>query len=299
VAADPLLARVDALNVWTRGSVRAPHKPLLLLLALGRLSQGQESLAFEECEQPLEELLREFGPSGRGRPHPEYPFWHLQSDGLWTVEAKEGVSARRAGASPTRGGLRRAHAVGSFPEAIRRRLEGDPALVAEVAQRVLAAHFPESVHQDILDAVGLSLDRVTSNRRPRDPRFRARVLVAYEYRCALCGFDLRIGSATIGLDAAHIQWHQAGGPDTEANGVALCTLHHKVFDLGAFTIDPGHRVLVSELANGAALEPVLLRHHGELIRRPARPDHAPASRHLDWHRRQVFKGAPRFLERAG
>jgi HNH endonuclease len=58
------------------------------------------------------------------------------------------------------------------------------------------------------------------------------VLTAYEYRCAVCGFDVRLGSVSIALDAAHIRWHQAGGADLEKNGLALCVLHHKTFDLG-------------------------------------------------------------------
>jgi putative restriction endonuclease len=177
------------------------------------------------------------------------------------------------------------------------RLRANPALLAEVAQRLLAAHFPESLHQDILDAVGLSLETSRGARRPRDPRFRARVLIAYEYRCALCGLDLRIGSVTIALEAAHIQWHQAGGPDTEANGVALCSLHHKIFDLGAFTIHTDYRVLVSELANGTGqFEQALLRHHGQQMTRPSRPEHVPLAKHLAWHRHEVFKEGARFLE---
>src|SRR6185503_19127739 len=93
--------------------------------------------------------------------------------------------------------------------------------------------------QDILDAVGLDLSLTeTVTRRKRDPAFRGRVLTAYEYACAVCGFDVRLGGHALGLEAAHIQWHQAGGPDVEPNGLALCSLHHKAFDLGAFTIKP-------------------------------------------------------------
>ena len=40
------------------------------------------------------------------------------------------------------------------------------------------------------------------------------------------------------------------GPDEEQIGLALCSLHHKAFDLGAFTIQPDHVMLVSELAHG-------------------------------------------------
>jgi len=119
------------------------------------------------------------------------------------------------------------------------------------------------------------------------------VLKAYEYRCAVCGFDIRIGNVSIALDAAHIKWHQAGGPDTEENGLALCVLHHKVFDLGAFSVSNGV-VLVSEHANGgAAFEQVLLAYHGKPVRPPQNPDWKPHAGHLDWHWREVFKKEPR------
>ena len=39
------LTRIDDLNVWKKGSRRAPHKPLLLLVALGRLQRGEERMA--------------------------------------------------------------------------------------------------------------------------------------------------------------------------------------------------------------------------------------------------------------
>jgi len=296
VVSDPILDRIEKLNIWSRRGERAPHKPLLLLLALGRLSQGETSLGFAECEAKLSELLREFGPSRRSV-HPEYPFWRLQNDGLWQVSSTEALRPRESRTDPPRTELREKGAVGRFPEDIELRLQANPRLVSEAARRLLSAHFPETLHQDILDSVGLSPERETTTRRPRDPQFRTRILTAYEYRCALCGLDLRMGNLTIALEAAHIQWHQAGGPDTEENGVALCSLHHKVFDLGAFTIHIDYRVLVSELANGSGqFEQVLLRHHGQSIARPSRPQFSPAPRFLGWHRREVFKEGARFLE---
>jgi putative restriction endonuclease len=63
------------------------------------------------------------------------------------------------------------------------------------------------------------------------------------------------------LEAAHIKWHQAGGPDVETNGVALCVLHHRVFDLGAFTINSQLTILVSEKANGSGFSQEFLRRH--------------------------------------
>jgi putative restriction endonuclease len=94
---------------------------------------------------------------------------------------------------------------------------------------LLESHFQPSYHQDLLSAVGLELD---AKGKKRDPKFRQRVLIAYEYRCAVCGLDVRLGSVSIALDAAHIKWVQANGPCTEDNGLALCCLHYKTFDLG-------------------------------------------------------------------
>jgi putative restriction endonuclease len=119
------------------------------------------------------------------------------------------------------------------------------------------------------------------------------VLKAYEYRCAVCGFDVRLGSVSIALDAAHIRWHQAGGPETEDNGLALCVLHHKTFDLGAFTVRGGV-LFVSDQANGTTgFQEALMAHHGKPIREAQHPDWRPEPRHLEWHGREVFKGEER------
>ncbi len=169
-------------------------------------------------------------------------------------------------------------------------MTADPALAVKIAAQILERHFPESLHQDVLNAVGLTLE---TSKKKRDPAFRQRVLKAYEYRCAVCGFDVRLGSVSIALDAAHIRWHQAGGPDVESNGLALCVLHHKTFDLGAFTLTEGVLV-VSDQANGTAgFAETLMAFHGKPIRPPQHPDWRPEPKHVEWHGREVFKGEAR------
>jgi putative restriction endonuclease len=288
----------DRLNVWSRGDQRAPHKPLLVLYALGRRSRGDTGdISFSDVDRDLTPLLKEFGPP-RQSYHPEYPFWRLQTDGVWAVTAAGAMKARQANSDPPRGELLAHDARGAFSADVQAALRADPGLVTEVAARLLENHFPESLHPDILAAVGLSLAPAlapaVAAARKRDPTFRARVLTAYEYRCAVCGFDVRLNSVSVTLDAAHIRWHQAGGPDEECNGLALCVLHHKLFDLGAFTLDPGGRLLVSDQANGTAgLHEALMRHHGEKVRPAQRPEWSPEAAFLDWHLRQVFKGVAR------
>jgi putative restriction endonuclease len=289
-----VVERLSTLNVWQRGSERAPHKPLLVLLALGALSRGERSLSFAEVETKLGALLKEFGPP-RKATHPEYPFWRLQKDvGLWVVEVDQALRARQSGDdAPTVGELRAAHARGAFSQNVQEELLKEPSSLGAAVHELLEDNFPETLHQDIKDAVGFVEPEVgleTSQRRRRDPNFRNAVLVAYQYRCAVCGLDLRVGTVSVGLDAAHIKWHQARGPDTVNNGMTLCTLHHKLLDFGAFTIASDHRVLVSEHVNGSrAIDEVLMRHHGVAVSVPRRSEEHPSPEFLHWHRREVFK----------
>ena len=296
MAQSDVLGRFDTLNIWRRGAQRAPHKPLLVLYAFGRWSRGETGpVPFRVLEPDLKRLLQEFGPSRRSY-HPEYPFWHLQSDGVWRVDAATELHIRPGGSHPAKSELLRHDAEGRFTDAVLDALRQDSGLCTEIATRLLDSHFPESVHSDILSAVGLSLDHSPRRRPRRDPAFRERVLTTYEYRCAVCNLDVRLGGSTIALDAAHIQWHQAGGPDVEPNGLALCVMHHKTFDLGAFTVNPELTILVSEQVHGSdGVEETLMRFHGHPIRPPQRQEHRPGDEYLDWHEREVFKGKARHL----
>jgi|SRR5579884_620760 len=275
---ESLLHQFDQLNIWSRRGERAPHKPLLVLYALGRWSRGETAdIAFADVDRDLTPLLKEFGPSRRSY-HPEFPFWHLKNDGVWEVRSTSPLKTRKVSNSPLKSELLAKNVHAGFSDEVQKALRADPSLVGKIAGRLLDQHFPDSLHPDILAAVGLTLDADLPIRRKRDPQFRQRVLTAYVYRCAVCGFDVRLGGATIALDAAHIRWVQAAGPDEERNGLALCVLHHKLFDLGAFTLEPGGCFLVSEQAHGSAgFEDSLMRYHGSPVRRPQRPEWHPTS----------------------
>jgi putative restriction endonuclease len=278
-----ILRRVAGLNVWRRGQERAPHKPLLLLLALGRLSHGaQRFCPYEDWEPGLRQLLEEFGPP-RQSVHPEYPFWYLRSDGLWEIEEHPRLTSKAL-----HGDLRRFKIRGGLPEPVYATLRRDPLLVRQMAEGLLLAHFPASIHEEILLAVGLDFE--STIRRSRLGSFRSEVLTAYGHACAFCGYDVRLGSASLGLDAAHIMWHQAKGPDLPANGLACCTLHHRALDRGAISLSDDLTILVSALAYGGEK----FDHHfaallGKPLRRPNQLASLPKPEYLDWHRRQVFR----------
>lgn len=284
--------RFASLSVWERRGERAPHKPLLLLYALGRAARTDQRLVpFTEIEKPVASLLTDFGPP-RVSIHPEYPFWWLRTDGVWEVQADGPMASRSGHSDPKKSELVRAHAAGGFTPEVDRLLRRNPSLVRRLANILLDAHFPESVHEELLSAAALD-DLPPAPGSRRDPAFRERVLVAYERRCAICAFDVRLRNASLGLDAAHIKWHQAGGPDKEQNGLALCVLHHKLFDRGAFSLTDDARVLLSQDLHGSDGFAELLAWHGCKLRPPQNPIWAPDPTFIAWHRKQVFHGPER------
>lgn len=285
--AEELKKKLENLSIWKKGDQRAPHKPLLILYALGQLMNKQAKiLMYSEVNEDLRNLLKEFGPP-RQSYHPEHPFVRLVKDGVWKLNTQ--VEDKNI----TDKWLKKHEVVGGFTNEVNTLLSQDHTLVREVAELVLTKHFPETVQEDILAAVGL--DFSVGKNRGRDPKFRDRILRAYEHSCAVCGFNVRLGTQLIAVEAAHIKWHQAGGPDIVENGVALCAMHHKLFDRGAFTINKSHEFIVTEEAYGTnGFEEWLNRYHGKQIRRPIHPQYQPNESFIEWHVREVFRGQERY-----
>lgn len=269
---------------WKKGGQRAPHKPLLMLMYLGHLSQENERpLFYNETEEKLSDLLQEFGPPRRSY-HPEQPFARLSNDGIWVlstpVNTKGNVSLKE---------LRNVNPSGAFIPEIQEQLIKDPIFLEECVQALLNENFPDSIHDEIKSAIGLRNKMVLVKKSTRDPKFREEVLTAYEYSCAVCGFNLRIKNALAGVEAAHVKWHAMDGPDTLSNGIALCTMHHKLFDLGALGINSNMQVAVSPQTNGVGRELWLNQFEGKEIRRPQKNYALLDEGYLAWHEQEVFK----------
>ena len=202
-----LLERIRRLNVDRSGGQRKPHKPLLLLLALAELRRGRPSVSLEEIEERMTELLEAYAPPAK-RPNPALPYWYLRSDGLWEVVGAEELEVSRGG-FPRLPGLRQS--IGHLPERFIAALSSDPVLLAEAAQAILDDHFRETLHEQVLADVGLTLETAALGRsvarRARDSSLRPRVLEAYEHRCAATGFRAALGRTYFGVDAAHVMSH--------------------------------------------------------------------------------------------
>jgi putative restriction endonuclease len=309
--ADDLLHRLARLNVDRSTGQRKPHKPLLMLLAIQRwVVEGQRELAFAEIEQPLKHLLDLYAPPITGAQHAEYPFWYLQSDGVWELPQADRM-ARNAKGFPTMDAFRAC--AGRIPEPYASALAADPALAERAVQLLLDEHFEPSLHEDLRADLGLesmallmesrapvelareSAHSSYAQKRPRSASFREEVLAAYDHRCAVTGFQALMGKTLFCLEAAHVHWHSQGGRSSVDNGLALTPTLHKLFDHGAWTLDDRRCLLVSRHFSGSDGAIAELRGlHGKPLRDPV-PGCAPLA--LDcirWHRERhlggVFRG---------
>ena len=285
------LKAVRHLNVCTVRGQRRPHQPLLLLVAISNLLQGRRELPFADVVQALDPLLKAYAPQVSARHQPELPYWHLRNSGLWRVPG-DGDLPTQQGGFPRMEGLRRTagHLDADFAAA----LDSDPALLNEVVREILDAYFPESLHADILAAIGLYLpeiDRVSDSEsarasaRRRDPKFRKNVLRAYEHRCAVTGFRAALEGQFFGCEAAHVRWHAYDGPDSVDNGFAVEPTLHKLFDAGAWTLSDDRKVLVSrEFTESTKRGPRLGALHGRPLRSPQAGEPEVSVEFIRWHR---------------
>ncbi len=300
---DELLAALSGLRRAQLGSRRAPHKPLLVLWLLGRYAgTGSTVVTYDEAEDPVSRLINDFGPAvtnrTRARERAAMPFVHLERT-LWDLRDRD--DALIGPDAPERGNwLRERGTHGRLHPEIERLL-ADPPTFATCVRLLLDQHFTPALEAPICDAVGLDpaglndpVSTSTQNkRRKRRAGFAEEVLHAYAYACAFCGFDGALGRNPVGLEAAHVRWHSQDGPDEVHNGLALCALHHTLFDLGVLGLLPDLpdlRIQVSQLyvarsPAGQAIDAL----HGlpVAIPRPGRP--RIDGKFVLWHGRQVFK----------
>ncbi len=136
---------------------RARHKPLLLLLALSRVQHGESQfISYAALEPVLRRLLIEYGDL-TSTAHPEYPFWWLQTDGIWQVEGAEDVPRRARDNAPTAAGLRRSKARAGFADDVQRSLEQDEDLLMDVARGLLDEFIPQAYHHALIADLDLRI----------------------------------------------------------------------------------------------------------------------------------------------
>jgi len=158
-----------------------------------------------------------------------------------------------------------------------------------IDDHVLAASEQDAQHDGACEARRQYVTAVTV-RRLHQHKFRARVLRAYQSRCAVC--QLRHVAL---LDAAHIlpDSDERGEP-TVQNGLALCKIHHAAFDCHILGITPDLSVEIRadilEEVDGPMLRYGLQEMNGCKLYLPANSHLRPGKTFVD-ARYDLFKKA--------
>ncbi|GAD03614.1 phosphorothioated DNA-binding restriction endonuclease [Agarivorans albus] len=285
-----LLEKIQMISRWRRGDQRAPNKPLMLLYALSQYKQGHERLfQFEkEVDYQVKELLVQYGPSRKAY-HPEYSFWRLanEKDPFWELKNGEECIPRKSNTDPKKSELIKYNVMAGFDASSYQSLISNPELIEKIASKLIQDNFPDTLQEELFVRFGFEVDTST---KQRDPSFRKNVLRAYNYRCAVCGFDLALDTVPVGIEAAHIKWKQYFGPCEVSNGIALCSIHHKALDRGVITFNSELKVQVSPAVTGGSMvERMIWDYENKQIYLPRDTYLYPSEKACEWHVREVFK----------
>jgi putative restriction endonuclease len=311
-----LVDEIDRQPAWENQGTRAPHKPLTILYAIGQALAGRRMMRYADAAPELEALLDQFGPP-REVQHPEQPVWRLRQynsvpTSFWDLDGPL-AEVEGPGGNPRVGVMRDKLSFGLSEDAARILCE-NPANAHALAAILAAKIAPPTLEADLLEAVGVGETAAlggggaqpvaaapspvlvtravqTVSTLVRNPAFARKVRMAYEGSCAICSIAPRLENKLFGLEAAHIRWANAGGPDEVHNGILLCRMHHHALDRGAIKVDQDMKVRISpKLARDPRSDEVFARFDGEEIRLPKPQGNHPHREMLEWHWREVFKG---------
>lgn len=288
--------RVDSSTErYTTG--KAPHKAVLLISLMLLDSDGRVDLGSFDPDLYLRDTWDEIW-SRMDYPSPgniSQPLYHMRSEGFWSFDRDyTGRAPSLTRFNELCGSIHIEADVADLMSNHRRELIGallNGGYFSEKEAGRLAALIPEledsfrfERRMEVALKSEFSLDPVTGV--IRSPAFRRMVLSAYDETCAICGMRLVSASGVSVIDAAHILPFARFGIDDCRNGMALCKLHHWMFDHGSISVDKRYRV---SLSRDIVEAPDLLKEFdGSEIVLPEDDEKYPAETALEWHRKNVF-----------
>jgi putative restriction endonuclease len=155
----------------------------------------------------------------------------------------------------------------------------------EQDQRIIPSGEPVAV-QEIVKRYN---ERIVKARY-HQPLFRARVIHAYEERCAVCRLPF-----TELLEAAHIRPDSQGGSTKISNGMSLCKIHHGAYDADIIGISPDYTIHVKDSVlatfDGPTLQHSIKEMDGEALRQIPKETASKPDRELLAERFEKFEKA--------
>jgi putative restriction endonuclease len=287
---------LDKLTTLKKARGNAPHKPLLLLVFLDLVENGEfhepnlrltPGLAFR-----FNTFFSVVQHRRTARPDVRMPFHHLSSGGFWTVHMSNDEH------SPHRATTTYVVPNPEFVEACR-----DATFRYQARCTLIANHFEPAEQNALYHLVGIEIPDADviardafftspsdAEQAGRDGRFRLEVVPTYNYTCALTGYRVTTILSGAIVDAAHIHQFANSRNNDLKNGIALCKNAHWQFDAGLWTIDDDYRIVVAKEAfeESSPNQKALAEMHGERVRLPKEESKWPSQVHLEWHRTNKF-----------
>jgi putative restriction endonuclease len=283
-----------------------------MLSLLDLIEQGVIQVNLIELTPDLMDLFKLYwtlvmSPERRG--NLAMPFYHMKSEGFWTLLPKPGQeSALQALTTMTSLGQVRSILLGAQLNDELFELLQSSINRGHLRTLLISTYFSQDVQRAVLEQAQMNQAAFEYSRvlfekakglrdatqsydvpkKPvRDQGFRRVVVAAYAHRCTLCGIRMRTADGHTVVDAAHIVPWSVSHNDDPGNGLALCRLCHWTFDKGLIGISRKYRIITStDLLAGDNLSGDLAKLGDRSIFTPEDQDLWPKPEALAWHRKE-------------
>ncbi|GAA4465974.1 HNH endonuclease [Nibrella saemangeumensis] len=291
----------------------APHKPVFLLTLIELIEKNNISENRIVVSPELVGTFKENFALLVKTAHKDdftQPFFYLQSEGLWFVKPKPGVTIDSHIRSVQVLSERLDYAC--FADDLYQLLLNIPTRL-QLKTTLLDTYFSEVKAEFVkVKTAGRSYVQDLENyllnekestyitplqpiedeevRFVRGGLFKKLVPMVYEHTCAISGMRVISSSGSSLVEACHIVPISISGDDRVTNGIALCPNLHTAFDRGMIGVDERLRVVVSPtLADTLASPYNLKQFQGQPLRLPFGEVHYPAKENFRWHIENRFR----------
>ncbi len=163
-----LESKFEKIKHWKLGNKTAVHKPLLILYVLSQYKKGHKRLfSFEyELYDQVKSLLERYNQNSRSQ-HPEYPFWRLQKDGFWEVNAQNIIEENVSG-DVKKKDLFEGQAEGGFKAPFYEKLLENEYSFDFLSLSLLKRHFAEDFHESLINFFEINLSNIPAKKVSKD-----------------------------------------------------------------------------------------------------------------------------------
>lgn len=298
----------------------APHKPILLLSILQAVTTGQIN---DNKVFITPELIASFKANWSQLVTSNHdcrlalPFFHLRSEGFWTLIARQGNDSQLLLASSISSinqldslveyallddalfALMCHEEVNALLQAVLLqtwfpgRQEDVGAMVPEYQSHLMEVSqkiFYEPAADYQQEIATLLAQKDEEEIFFRGSLFKKEIPRMYHYACCISGLRVASLPDLAMIDACHIRPFSESHDDTISNGLSLCPNLHRAFDRGLIAISNEYRVLVSSAFTENDTPYGIKQFEGKAIALPRNEAQWPLVGNLEWHRERVFRG---------